>query len=115
MNIDVVRLKECLELWRDWMRHDGSRLGYPQKSMGISSGGINCWDDIGDEADNYTVQIVDAAMTSLTQSGKGFMVDAIQISIGLLPNNWKYSYQYETALSFAHDYMWRKLTVAGVV
>jgi len=115
MNIDVVRLKECLELWAIWMRHDGSRLGYPQKSMGISSGGVNCWDDIGDDCDNYTVQIVDAAMTSLTQSGKGFMVDAIQISIGLLPNEWKYPYDYETALQFSHEFIWRKMMVAGVV
>jgi len=115
MVIDVIRLKECLELWAIWMRHDGSRLGYPQKSMGISSGSLNSFDDLSDEADNYIVQIVDAAMTNLTQSGKGFMVDAIQISIGLLPNEWKYHYQYETALSFGHDYLWRKLTVAGVV
>ena len=97
------------------MRHDGSRLGYPQKSMGISSGGVNCWDDIGDDCDNYTVQIVDLAMTSLTQSGKGFMVDAIQISIGLLPNEWKYPYDYETALQFSHEFIWRKMMVAGVV
>lgn len=115
MQINVIRLKECLEMWRDWMLHDNARLGYPQKSIGISSGGVNCWDDVGDECDNYTVQIVDAAMTTMIEVGNRHMVDAVQISVGLLPNKWNYHYDYETALSFAHDFLWRKLSVAGVV
>ena len=115
MVIDLARLKDCLELWRDWMRHDDSRLGYPQKSMGISSGGVNCWDDLGSDCDNYTVQIIDAAMSSLTESGRQHMVDAIQISMGILPNNWRYHYQYDMALQFAHEFVWRKMVVAGVV
>ena len=115
MEIDVVRLKDCLDLWSHWMRHDNSRLGYPNKSMGISSGNLSSWDDLSDECDNYTVQIVDAAMTTLREAGQGHMVDAISISIGLLPNNWRYHYNYEIALQFGHQYLWRRLSLAGVV
>jgi len=115
MVIDVIRLKECLELWAIWMRHDGSRLGFPQKSMGISSGSLNSFDDLSDEADNYIVQIVDAAITSLVQSQRQHMKDAIYISMGLLPNNWKHNYQYDMSLQFAYEFVYRKLFVAGVV
>ena len=115
MIIDVERLKDCLVLWKEWMQQDGNRLGYPQKSIGLSSGGVNCWDDIGNDCDNYTVQIVDAAMTSLVQSQRVHMKDAVYISMGLLPNNWKYHYQYDMALQFAHEFIYRKLFVAGVV
>jgi hypothetical protein len=112
--MDVTRLKDSLELWRRWMTQSSSHLGYPSKSIGISSGGVNCWDDISEQCDSYTIEVVDAAISSLILSKRKHMADAIKMSLGLV-KVWSHPYDYESALRFGHEFIWKKLIQSGVV
>lgn len=60
------RLLELLDRWRLYMRSDNHKLGYPSKSIGISSGGASgSFDDMYDEVEDDNVRTVDAVIHSL--------------------------------------------------
>ena len=60
------RLLELLDRWRMYMRSDNHKLGYPSKSIGMSSGGASgSFDDMYDEVEDDNVRTVDAVIHSL--------------------------------------------------
>jgi len=66
----IERLLELLDKWQSYMKSDNNKLGYPRKSLGMSSGGASTYDAFDDmyedvEADN--VRTVDAVIHSLPQ------------------------------------------------
>ena len=64
--MDMNRLLDLLDKWKLYMRHDNHKLGFPNKSLGISSGGASgSFDDMYDEVEDDNVQTVDAVIHSL--------------------------------------------------
>lgn len=60
------RLLELLDRWRLYMKSDNHKLGYPSKSIGMSSGGASgSFDDMYDEVEDDNVRTVDAVIHSL--------------------------------------------------
>ena len=66
--MEMNRLLELLDKWKLYMRSDNHRLGYPSKSIGMSSGGASgSFDDMYDEVEDDNVRTVDAVIHSLTK------------------------------------------------
>ena len=64
--MEMNRLLELLDKWKLYMRSDNHRLGYPSKSIGMSSGGASgSFDDMYDEVEDDNVRTVDAVIHSL--------------------------------------------------
>lgn len=64
--IDIPhRVDALLAMWALWMKAGSVGTGYPKKSAGIASGGINCWDDLSDEIDAHTVTTVNTILHDL--------------------------------------------------
>ena len=59
------RVEAYLLLWAAWYRACKPRLGYPQASVGIHTGGINCYDDLEHEVDSYAAVTVDKLIDDL--------------------------------------------------
>jgi hypothetical protein len=67
------RLEYLLENWRDWMRHDNNRLGYPTHTLVAVGGGGSCIDAFEimcDEVDEKQAKQLDALIDSLAPSQK---------------------------------------------
>ena len=64
--MDMNRLLELLDKWKLYMRSDNHKLGYPSKSIGMSSGGASgSFDDMYDEVEDDNIRTVDAVIHSL--------------------------------------------------
>jgi len=64
--MEMNRLLELLDRWRLYMRSDNHKLGYPSKSIGMSSGGASgSFDDMYDEVEDDNIRTVDAVIHSL--------------------------------------------------
>jgi len=66
--MEMNRLLELLDKWRLFMRSDNHKLGYPSKSIGMSSGGessYDAFDEMYDEVEDDNVRTVDAVIHSL--------------------------------------------------
>jgi hypothetical protein len=63
--MELDRVKYYLEMWTDYMKHTGNKLGYGNKSIGFSSGGINSFEDLTDDMDVQQVLIVDSVIDDL--------------------------------------------------
>ncbi len=61
----VAALIAILEDWARWQGCYSMNLGYPSKSAGISSGGLQTFDDMCDQCDNAMMQAVDACVSDL--------------------------------------------------
>jgi len=103
--MQMDRLLELLDKWKLFMRSDNHKLGYPSKSIGMSSGGESSYDAFDEmyedvEADN--VRTVDAVIHSLPNDQK----DAIYARY----LNTKKPIYYEIKLQLAIDNL---LTIVG--
>lgn len=66
--IGINRLLELLDLWQLWMKLDNHKLGYPSKSLGMSSGGestSDAFEDMCTAQDLSNVRTLDAIIHSL--------------------------------------------------
>jgi len=64
--MEINRLLELLDKWKLYMRSDNHKLGYPSKSIGMSSGGVSgSFDDMYNEVENDNIRTVDAVIHSL--------------------------------------------------
>ena len=59
-------ITDALELWADWQQRYRLKLGFPAKSMGIASGGVNCWDDVSDGVDSWICEVIEASVNDLS-------------------------------------------------
>ena len=64
--MEMNRLLELLDKWKLYMRSDNHKLGYPSKSIGISSGGASgSFDDMYNEVEDDNIRTIDAVIHSL--------------------------------------------------
>lgn len=96
-------LMEYMDAWARSMRQEDSGLGYPKKSIMMSSGGnYTSFEDMIEEADNKVVETIDAVIGSLDQEQR----DAVWARW----LNTKKPMYYELKLSHAIDNL---LTIVG--
>jgi len=101
----IERLMVLLEDWSVFMRHNNTRLGYPSKSLGMSSGGgqsSEVFEDMCDKADHENVKTLNTLIHSLDKEQR----EAIYA-------RWLHSKKplyYELKLDLAMDNL---LTMAG--
>jgi hypothetical protein len=60
--VNVMNVMDC---WVNWMQFGTVTKGYPSKAIGFVSGGINCFDDLGDVVNEYQAKAVDGLYISL--------------------------------------------------
>ena len=68
--ISMERLLSILEDWALWMKSDNHRLGYPSKSIGMSSGGestSDTFEEMCSAQDMSNVRTIHAIVHSLEQ------------------------------------------------
>jgi len=96
-------LMEYMDAWARSMRHEDSGLGYPKKSIMMSSGGnYTSFEDMIEESDSKVVETIDAVIGSLDQEQR----DAVWARW----LNTKKPMYYELKLSHAIDNL---LTIVG--
>jgi enoyl-[acyl-carrier-protein] reductase (NADH) len=103
--MQIDRLLELLDKWRLFMRSDNHKLGYPSKSLGMSSGGessYDAFDEMYEDVESDNIRTVDAVIHSLPKDQK----DAIYARY----LNTKKPLYYEIKLQLAIDNL---LTIVG--
>jgi hypothetical protein len=65
----LQKVKDALEVWADYMRHDNSTSGYRKKSSGFHiGGGIDNWEDLEYSVDINQARAVEAILEGCTVS-----------------------------------------------
>ena len=96
--VEIDRVKYYLELWTDYMKHSGNRLGYNNKSTGFSSGGINSFEDLTDDMDTQQMLTVDSVIDDLPSELRD-SVYATHLSNKTNMTLMRIAYNYQLALS----------------
>ena len=68
--MDSAKVIYYLDLWRDYMKHHNSGLGYKTRSTGFNTGGVHSFDDLGNELDGEAARIVEKAIDDLPSMQK---------------------------------------------
>lgn len=63
--MDEGKVIYYIELWQSYMKQNNHKLGYKSKSTGFHTGGIHSFDDLADEQDIRSAQIVDSCIDDL--------------------------------------------------
>ena len=63
--MDAGRVIYYLDVWRDYMKGNTTKLGYPSKAAGFMSSGISSFDDMSDEIDINAARTVDQVIDDL--------------------------------------------------
>ncbi len=102
--ISMQRLLSILEDWSVWMKHDTHKLGYPSKSIGMSSGGEStseAFEEMCSAQDMSNVRTIHAIVHSLEQGQQ----DAIYAKyLGAKPPlafYWQLDMAYDNLLTIA--------------
>jgi hypothetical protein len=102
--ISMERLLSILEDWSLWMRHDTHKLGYPSKSIGMSSGGESTsevFEEMCSAQDMSNIRTIHAIIHSLEQGQQ----DAIYAKyLGAKPPlafYWQLDMAYDNLLTIA--------------
>ena len=102
--ISMERLLSILEDWSLWMKHDTHKLGYPSKSIGMSSGGESTsevFEEMCSAQDMSNVRTIHAIVHSLEQGQQ----DAIYAKyLGAKPPlafYWQLDMAYDNLLTIA--------------
>lgn len=101
MNLEY--LMYLLDEWARWMKRDSNNLGYPKRSLGMSSGGASgSFDEMYEDSELDKIKTVDSVISSLDSQQR----DAIYARyLGS-----KKPMYYEIKLELAIDNL---LTIAG--
>jgi hypothetical protein len=59
-------IDELLEMWAAWQERYSLRLGHKTKSVGFSTGGLRCWDDLESAVSDWTCESIDASIHQLS-------------------------------------------------
>jgi hypothetical protein len=102
--ISMERLLSILEDWSLWMKHDTHKLGYPSKSIGMSSGGESTsevFEEMCSAQDMSNIRTIHAIIHSLEQGQQ----DAIYAKyLGAKPSlafYWQLDMAYDNLLTIA--------------
>lgn len=111
--IQLDNLMAWLKEWAAWMAQDNHRLGYPAKSLGISSGYVGCasagFDELCDEADARMLKVIDTAINDLTPVQASAIHNRYLRSVFRFPR-----IDYPLALASAHAALLATLPAKGV-
>lgn len=56
---------DYMGMWSRWMKSEDHKLGYPQRSIGISGSSSTSFDDMIEEADFEIIRTINSCMDSL--------------------------------------------------
>lgn len=56
---------DYMSMWGRWMKSEDHKLGYPQKSVGISGSSSTSFDDMIEEADLEIIKTINSCIDSL--------------------------------------------------
>lgn len=99
----------AMDSWAKWMQHGAVGRGYSTHAVGFASGGINCYDDMQEEAENYAARTVDGAVNSLDHTSR--------TCIGIVWLGHSIYYRRINVEEKAQEAMrviWRRLQVFGI-
>ena len=99
---EVEALSLLLEDWVEWCKLFKEKTGYPKKSAGFATGGINCYDDMEDSIKNDKYDSLTAAVKDLYDENQVYAA-AIYMRYGIsrvfrFPRD-----NFEQTLILAHD------------
>lgn len=99
---EIEKLAVLLEDWAKWCDNYREKTGYPTKSSGFMSGGINCYDDFKERSNNSVFEKITTAMIDLYNENTAYAA-AIHRKYGIsnvfrFPRN-----NYEQTLVLAHE------------
>jgi hypothetical protein len=57
---------DYMGMWSRWMKSEDHKLGYPQRSIGMSGSSSTSFDDMIEEADSEIIRTINSCMDSLT-------------------------------------------------
>lgn len=63
--MDSGKVLYYLDIWRDYMKGNTTKLGYPSKAAGFMSSGVTSFDDMHDEIDINSARTVDQVIDDL--------------------------------------------------
>lgn len=64
--MEIGYLTYLLDAWARWMKHDDHELGYPKRSLGMSSGGASSsFEEIFEDSELDKIRIVDRVIHDL--------------------------------------------------
>lgn len=97
-------LTDLIEDWIRWMKHDRHKLGYPQKSIGLGTGGssVGVFEEMCEKIDSDNIELLNTAIYDLdTHERNAFLYR-------YLKQEPKPAY-YELKLQFAMESLLKKL------
>ena len=95
--ISMERLLSIMQDWSLWMKSDNHKLGYPSKSIGMSSGGESTsevFEEMCSAQDMANIRTIDAIIHSLPKEQQ----DAIYCRF--LKTRKPFAYEYKLELAF---------------
>lgn len=101
----MQRLLELIDKWKIWMKKDNHRLGYPSKSILISSGGSaeDAFEEMYESSEGDNVRVLDSIISDLEKEQRNAIYHRY-LNSGQRPS------YYELKLEMAMDNL---LTIAG--
>ena len=102
--ISMERLLSILEDWARWMKSDNHKLGYPSKSIGMSSGGESTsevFEEMCSAQDMSNVRTIDAIIHSLDSSQQQAIYAKYLSAKPPLAFYWQLEMAYDNLLTIA--------------
>lgn len=108
--LTMTRLLEILDGWALWMQKSNHKLGFPSKSIGLSSGGVSTEDSFNDLIaiqDSNNIRILDTIIHNLPKEQQ----DALYHNYLNAKKPFAFEYKYELALDNLLTLASRKINI----
>ena len=102
--ISMERLLSILEDWSLWMKSDNHRLGYPSKSIGMSSGGestSDAFEEMCSAQDMSNVRTIHAIIHSLEKRQQDAIYTRYLNAKPKIAHHWHLEMAYDNLLTIA--------------
>ena len=102
--ISMERLLSILDDWALWMKSDNHKLGYPSKSIGMSSGGESTRESFAEMCsaqDMSNIRTIDAIIHSLPKEQQDAIYARYLDAKKLLAYEWNMDMAYDNLLTMA--------------
>lgn len=95
--MDSGRVLYYLDLWRDYMKGNDSKLGFKSKSTGFMSGGMSSFEDLEESVNAESAKTVDQVIDDLPMLPKN-AIYIIYLGQKSMVNDMLLEQSYDTAL-----------------
>jgi len=102
--ISMERLLSILEDWALWMKSDNHKLGYPSKSIGMSSGGEStseAFEEMCSAQDMSNLRTIDAIIHSLDKPQQDAIYTRYLDAKPKIAHHWHLEMAYDNLLTIA--------------